>query len=97
MLKFFGHIIRVNSIEKAVIQGIVQGKRQIGRPPIRFIDRIKSVVTVLRKKLCASPRTEISYGENFLQNHRFGSRRSESSTQFGWSAPGVQPILLVPI
>jgi len=46
ILKFFGHIIRWDSLEKIIIQGKVQGKRNIGRPPSRFIDQIKDFVGI---------------------------------------------------
>jgi len=31
-LRYFGHIMRHNCIEKDIIQGILSGKRQRGRP-----------------------------------------------------------------
>lgn len=41
ILKLFGYVIRQDGLEKIIIQEKVQGIRNKGRPPIRFIDQIK--------------------------------------------------------
>jgi len=41
IFKFSCHIIRRDGLEKIIIQEKVQGKRNRGRPPTRFIDQIK--------------------------------------------------------
>ncbi|CAI6375634.1 unnamed protein product [Macrosiphum euphorbiae] len=43
ILKFFGHVIRRDGIEKDIIQGKVERKRSRGRPPTRYIDQIKNL------------------------------------------------------
>ncbi|KAL4083848.1 hypothetical protein QTP88_029164 [Uroleucon formosanum] len=43
ILKFFGHVMRRDGIEKDIIQGKNEGKRSRGRPPIRYIDQIKNL------------------------------------------------------
>jgi hypothetical protein len=40
IIKFFGHIIRQDGLEKLVIQGKVNGKRKRGRSINRYIDQI---------------------------------------------------------
>ena len=40
-LKFFGHVMRHESFEKGVIQGMVEAKRKRGRPPREWTDDIK--------------------------------------------------------
>ncbi len=44
-LSYFGHVARTqtNSLEKAVMQGLVEGYRKPGRPKSRYIDRIKNI------------------------------------------------------
>lgn len=43
MLKFFGHVLRKDGMEKLTIQGKVEGKRSRGRSPVRYIDQIKNL------------------------------------------------------
>jgi len=43
ILKFFGHVIRKDGIEKDIIQGKVEGKRSRSRPSIRYKDQIKTL------------------------------------------------------
>lgn len=43
MLKFFGHVLRRDGMEKLTIQGKVEGKRSRGRSPVRYIDHIKNL------------------------------------------------------
>ena len=40
-LKFFGHVMRHESFEKGIIQGMVEAKRKRGRPPREWMDDIK--------------------------------------------------------
>jgi hypothetical protein len=40
IIKFFGHIIRQDRLEKLVIQGKVDGKRKRGRSLNRYIDQV---------------------------------------------------------
>ena len=40
-LKFFGHVMRHESFEKGIIQGMVEAKRKRGRPPKEWMDDIK--------------------------------------------------------
>jgi hypothetical protein len=40
IIKFFGHIIRQDGLEKLVIQGKVGGKRKQGRSLDRYIDQV---------------------------------------------------------
>jgi hypothetical protein len=40
IIKFFGHIIRQNGLEKLVVQGKVDGKRKRGRSLNRYIDQV---------------------------------------------------------
>lgn len=46
ILKFVGHIIRREGLEKIIIQGKVQSKKNRGRPPTRFIDKIKDLTRI---------------------------------------------------
>lgn len=46
ILKFFGHIIRRDGFEKLMIQGKVDGKRQRGRSPNRYLDQIKTLANL---------------------------------------------------
>lgn len=46
ILKFFGHVIRRDSIEKLIIQGKVEGRRKRGRSPVRFMDQIKTLTNL---------------------------------------------------
>lgn len=46
ILKFFGHLVRRDGIEKLVIQGKVDGKRERGRSPNRYIDQIKKLTNM---------------------------------------------------
>ena len=41
-LTYFGHVMRANSLEKAIMLGMVSGKRRRGRPKTRWIDTIKN-------------------------------------------------------
>ena len=40
-LKFFGHVMRHESFDKGIIQGMVEAKRKRGRPPMEWMDDIK--------------------------------------------------------
>ena len=40
-LKFFGHVMRHESFEKGIIQGMVEAKRKRGRPSREWMDDIK--------------------------------------------------------
>ena len=40
-LKFFGHVMRHESFEKGIIQGMVEAKRKRRRPPREWMDDIK--------------------------------------------------------
>ena len=40
-LKFFDHVMRHESFEKGIIQGMVEAKRKRGRPPREWMDDIK--------------------------------------------------------
>ena len=44
-LSYFGHVARsdTNSLEKTVMQGLIEGSRRPGRPKSRYIDRIKKI------------------------------------------------------
>lgn len=46
MLKFFGHVLRRDGMEKLTIQGMVDGKRTRGRSPVRYIDQIKTITNM---------------------------------------------------
>ena len=37
-MRYFGHVVRGNSLEKAMLQGMVFGKRSQGRQKTRWID-----------------------------------------------------------
>lgn len=39
-LKFFGHIMRHDNVERLMVQGMTEGKRRRGRSPTRWIDAI---------------------------------------------------------
>lgn len=41
--KFFGHVVRRNSLEKLTLEGTVACKRSLGRSPTRYIDLIVNV------------------------------------------------------
>ena len=40
-LTHFGHVMRVNSLEKAIMLGMVSGKRRRGRPKTHWLNSIK--------------------------------------------------------
>ncbi len=40
-MRFFGHFMRHDCLEKLLIQGKVEGKRRRGRPPKGWMDDIK--------------------------------------------------------
>lgn len=42
ILKYFGHVIRKDGLEKQVLQGKVDGRRRRGRSPNRYMDQIKA-------------------------------------------------------
>ena len=42
-LKFFGHIMRRDSLEKRVMLGKILGKRSSGRQRIKFTDNLKKI------------------------------------------------------
>ena len=45
MLSYFGHIARLNNLEKVIMQGcMIEGKRRKGRPQSRWIDQIRSAI-----------------------------------------------------
>lgn len=46
ILRFFGHVIRRDGMEKLCIQGKVDGKRRKGCSPVRFIDQIKNLTNL---------------------------------------------------
>ena len=42
-MRFFGHIMRHDCLEKLLCQGMVNGKRRRGRPPKGWLDGIKEI------------------------------------------------------
>ena len=47
-LRYFGHVVRANGLEKSVMFGMGEGQRRRGRPRIRWLDEI---VALTGKKL----------------------------------------------
>ena len=45
-LKFFGHIVRHDSLEKTILEGTIPGKRLRGRQRKRWIDGIEEMVVL---------------------------------------------------
>lgn len=43
ILKFLGYVIKIDGLEKIIIQEKVKGKRNEGRPHIRYTDQIKTL------------------------------------------------------
>ena len=41
-LTYFGHVMRTNSLKKAMMLGMVSGKRGRGKPKTRWLDTIKT-------------------------------------------------------
>ena len=39
-LRWFGHVIRSNSMSKTILQGSIEGKRRRGRPKMQWPDNI---------------------------------------------------------
>ncbi|MBJ5695551.1 hypothetical protein JGG83_23145 [Salmonella enterica subsp. enterica serovar Derby] len=50
-LTYFGHVMRSNSLEKAIMLGIVSGKRKPGRQRTRWLDIIKADTSQSIKQL----------------------------------------------
>jgi len=48
-LKFFGHIVRENSLEKLVMEGKIDGSRSRGRQRKKYLDNLVAAVGCLRK------------------------------------------------
>ncbi len=40
-MRFFGHMVRRDGLEKTIVQGRMEGKRSRGRPAMRWTDDIK--------------------------------------------------------
>jgi len=59
-MKFFGHVIRRDSLEKQILQAKVDGKRPRGRPPLRYADQIAALarLTVYETNQLAQNREE---------------------------------------
>ena len=47
-LRYFGHVVRANGLEKSIMFGMGEGQRRRGRPRLRWLDEI---VTLTEKKL----------------------------------------------
>lgn len=43
IVKFFGHVVRRNSLERLTIEGMVAGRRSRGRSPTRYADLITNI------------------------------------------------------
>ena len=39
-MRWFGHVIRSNSMSKTILQGSIEGKRRRGRPKMQWQDNI---------------------------------------------------------
>ena len=50
-LTYFGHVMRANSLEKAMLMGMVSGKRKQGRPKTRWLDTVKADTDMNIKEL----------------------------------------------
>jgi ribosomal protein L7/L12 len=50
-LKYFGHVMRGDGLEKAVMMGMGGGKRERGRPKIRWLDEIKELTGLSLQEL----------------------------------------------
>ena len=42
-LRYFGHIMRSDGLEKAIMLGMGEGKRKKGRPRMRWLDEVQEL------------------------------------------------------
>lgn len=81
ILKYFGHTLRANGLEKLAIEGKVDGKRRRGRSPSRYIDQITNLTGCPLYQTIRLTEKREAWREITLNNA--GSRRSEASNRLG--------------